>query len=235
MRYLLEKTVRVHKRTPGPTVAGCVVLLHGLARSSSSMLRMERALLNAGYGTIRIDYPSRAARIRNLANRALREALRAAGEIDDGAPIHFVTHSMGGILLRAYLEEHEVDRFGRAVLLAPPNRGSEVVDRLRKVPGFKLLNGPAGLELGTDSGSVPATLGEVDPSFGVIAGCRSVNPILSLMMPKPNDGKVTVDSAAIDGMGDFLTLDVTHPFIMQRSAVIEQVLHFLTHGTFQRD
>lgn len=199
------------------------------------MIRMERELLNAGYGTIRVDYPSRAARIHDLARRALGEALRAADQIDSAAPVHFVTHSMGGILLRAYLDEHDVDRFGRAVLLAPPNRGSEVVDRLRNVPGFELLNGPAGLELGTDSGSVPAALGDVDSSFGVIAGSRSMNPILSLMMPKPNDGKVTVESAAIDGMGDFLTLDVTHPFIMQRSEVIEQVLYFLEYGTFQRE
>ena len=234
VRYLLEKSVKVHKRTPGPTVAGCVVLLHGLARSSASMLRMERELLNAGYGTVRVDYPSRQADVHELAARALGTALTAVSEIDPTVPVHFVTHSMGGILLRAYLEDTPVERFGRAVMLAPPNQGSEIVDRLRNVPGFEMINGPAGLQLGTDPESVPSALGGVDESVGIIAGSRSINPILSMMMPKPNDGKVAVERAAVDGMGDFLTMDVSHPFIMMRSDVIEQVLHFLEFGVFRR-
>lgn len=234
MRYLLEKSVKAYKRTPGPTVDGCVVLLHGLARSSASMLRLERELLVANYGTVRVDYPSRHGDVSELAGRALRAAMTAVSEIDDEAPVHFVTHSMGGILLRAYLAAEGIDRFGRAVMLAPPNQGSEVVDRLRNVPGFEMLNGPAGLQLGTDPGSIPSTLGGVDESVGIIAGSRSINPILSMLMPKPNDGKVTVESAALEGMGDFLTMDVSHPFIMQRPDVIEQVLHFLAHGAFRR-
>lgn len=198
------------------------------------MLRMERELLTVGYGVIRVDYPSRSAPVDELAPQAVGAALQAAHDIDSGAPVHFVTHSMGGILLRAYLREHVIERFGRGVMLAPPNQGSEVVDRLRNLPGFEFINGPAGLQLGTDPNSVPSQLGEVERCVGVIAGSRSVNPILSMMMPKPNDGKVSVESAALDGMADFLTMDVSHPFIMQRPDVIGQVVHFLEHGSFSR-
>ncbi len=198
------------------------------------MLRMEKNLLDVGYGVVRVDYPSRSAPVHELAPQAVGAALEAAHDIDAGAPVHFVTHSMGGILLRAYLRERSIERFGRGVMLAPPNQGSEVVDRLRNVPGFELLNGPAGLQLGTDADSIPSQLGELRRCVGVIAGSKSVNPILSLMMPKPNDGKVSVESAAVAGMADFLTMDVSHPFIMQKADVIEQVVHFLKHGEFLR-
>jgi pimeloyl-ACP methyl ester carboxylesterase len=234
MRYLLDKTVKAYKRIPGPIVTGCVVLLHGLGRSSASMLQMERELLNAGYGTVRVDYPSRQADVGELATRALGAAITAVAEIDADVPVHFVTHSMGGILLRAYLKDRRIERFGRAVMLAPPNQGSEVVDRLRNIPGFEMINGPAGLQLGTDPASIPSSLGRVEESVGIIAGSRSINPILSMMMPRPNDGKVEVERAAVEGMGDFLTMEVSHTFIMQRSEVIVQVLHFLEHGAFRR-
>ncbi|MFT6396840.1 MAG: triacylglycerol esterase/lipase EstA (alpha/beta hydrolase family) [Bradymonadia bacterium] len=196
---------------------------------------MERQLLDVGYGVVRVDYPSRSAPVHELAPQAVGAALQAARDIDPGAPVHFVTHSMGGILLRAYLREHAIERFGRGVMLAPPNQGSEVVDRLRNVPGFQFINGPAGLQLGTDPESVPSQLGELKRCVGVIAGSKSINPILSLMLPKPNDGKVSVESAAVEGMADFLTMDVSHPFIMQKPDVIDQVLHFLEHGAFRRE
>ena len=92
----------------------------------------------------------------------------------------FVTHSMGGILVRQYLRQHSVPHLHRVVMLGPPNKGSEVVDVLGNTPGFHFINGDAGLQLGTGQGSVPNTLGPVDFDLGIIAGTRSINWILSV-------------------------------------------------------
>lgn len=83
--------------------------------------------------------------------------------------------------------------------MAPPNQGSQVVDSLRDVPGFKLINGKAGLQLGTDDKSIPAQLGPVKFELGVIAGSRTVNVLLSQFLPNPDDGKVSVQSTRVAG------------------------------------
>jgi hypothetical protein len=141
---------------------------------------------------------------------------------------------MGGILVRAWLSRHRPSNLGRVVMLAPPNAGSEVADKLRDRGFYRWLNGPAGQELGTDPDSVPNTLGPVDFPVGVIAGDRSINWINSMMLPGPDDGKVTVERTRVDGMADHLVIHVTHPFIMKKAEVIEQTLAFLEQGRFDR-
>ncbi|MEM7257005.1 MAG: alpha/beta hydrolase, partial [Pseudomonadota bacterium] len=117
-------------------------------------------------------------------------------------------------------------------MIAPPNQGSEVVDNLRDVPGFKVFNGPAGLQLGTDENSIPSQLGPVTFDLGVIAGTDTINPILSQYLPNPDDGKVSVESTKVEGMDDFLVFAHTHTFIMRSKQVIAQVIHFLQQGQF---
>lgn len=212
----------------------CVVLLHGLARTADSMSKLETALLNESYLVENIDYPSRKHAVKELAATAVGqgiEACTAAGATD----IHFVTHSLGGILVRTYMEEHEDVDIGRVVMLGPPNQGSEVVDNLKSTPGFELLNGPAGMQLGTNPTDVPRSLGPVDFELGVIAGTRSINLILSTFLPNPDDGKVSVEATKVEGMTDFIALPATHPFLMRNEAVIEQTIHFLKNGSFRRD
>ncbi|MEM6710231.1 MAG: alpha/beta fold hydrolase [Pseudomonadota bacterium] len=217
--------------TPEP--AECVVLLHGLARTASSMVPIERALTAAGYRVANVEYPSRTAPIEVLAPLAVDQGLDSCRQ--DAAPtVHFVTHSLGGILVRQYLRHRTIDNLGRVVMLAPPNQGSEVVDNWRSVPGFGALNGPAGLQLGTDAGSVPRSLGPVTYPVGIIAGNRTLNPLLSLSLPNPDDGKVSVERTKVDGMLDFLIVPHTHTFIMRSTAVIHQIKHFLVHGSFEQ-
>jgi len=127
-----------------------------------------------------------------------------------------------------------VPGLGRVVMLAPPNQGSEVVDKLRDVPGFKFINGTAGLQLGTDADSIPVKLGSVDFDLGVIAGNRTVNLLLSRMLPNPDDGKVSVASTRVEGMADHITLPVTHTFMMRSKSVIEQAVYFVEHGRFKK-
>ncbi|MCV6604105.1 MAG: alpha/beta fold hydrolase, partial [Porticoccaceae bacterium] len=206
-----------------------VILLHGLARTSNSMGKMENALAAAGYHTVNLSYPSRHHSIEVLAHKAIDSGLK---NCPTGAAVHFVTHSLGGILLRQYLHHNDIANLGRVVMLAPPNNGSEVVDKLSRMPGFKLANGEAGMQLGTGAESVPRELGAVDFDLGVIAGTRTVNPILSLYLPNPDDGKVSVESTKVTGMNDHIQLPTTHTFMMRNRTVIEQTIHYLQQGGF---
>ncbi|QYK00196.1 esterase/lipase family protein [Shewanella psychrotolerans] len=206
-----------------------VILLHGLARSERSLRKLALALEKRGYRCINHSYPSTKHDIATLADVAVAEALSLCG---DARKINFVTHSMGGILVRQYLSQHHIDNLGRVVMLGPPNQGSEVVDTLHNVPGFRFINGPAGMQLGTEAMSVPNRLGDVNFELGVIAGTRSINILLSTMLPKPNDGKVSVERTKLAGMKDHIALPVTHPLMMNNAKVIEQTVHFLVHGVF---
>ena len=169
----------------------CVVLLHGLARSSYSMAKMETALLSAGYRTANVDYPSRSHRIQDLARYIGEQGVGACRKQVDSR-IHFVTHSMGGILVRYYLAANSLDGLGRVVMLAPPNRGSLLTDQLRDEAWYKWLTGPAGQQLGTGPDGIPGMLGAVDYPVGVIAGNvhSPVDKWLAQMIPGTDDGNV---------------------------------------------
>ncbi len=208
-----------------------VVLLHGLCRSAASMRPMADALMRAGFVVENIDYPSRSAAIGALSEQVIGAAMRS-NKLEDCAKIHFVTHSMGGILVRSYFSRHRDARLGRVVMLAPPNQGSVVVDHLKGWRFFKKINGPAGAELGTDPDSVPCKLGSVTFDLGVIAGDRSINWINSLMIPGRDDGKVSVQSTRVNGMLDHQVVHVTHPFIMKKRRVMDATIRFLKTASF---
>ncbi len=208
-----------------------VILLHGLIRSDRSMAKLERVLEDRGYRVANVSYASTRSNIETLAREAIAPALEALADADR---VHFVTHSLGGILVRQYLQHHRIGKLGRVVTLGPPNRGSEVVDKLRDFPGFKFMHGEAGLELGTGATSVPNRLDAANFDLGIIAGTRSVNLFLSAMIPGADDGKVSVENTKLEGMNDHLEMEVTHPFMMRNNRVIEQVIHYLQHGRFNR-
>jgi hypothetical protein len=210
-----------------------IILLHGLARTSRSMNKAAKLLAAYGYKIINVDYPSRSADINILAQKYIAQALKQC-DVKGVKKIHFLTHSMGGILLRHFLASQSIDKLGRVVMLAPPNQGSEVVDKLGGWRLFYFLNGPAGLQLGTDNNSVPNQLGPVDFQLGIIAGSKTVNPLLSSLISGINDGKVSVSRAQVTGMKDFIIMPYSHPFIMRSEAVIEQALYFIQQGCFAR-
>lgn len=208
-----------------------VILLHGLARTARSMQPMQQALLQRGFCVTNAGYPSREKTIESLAVEAIEPALATC----IGAKrIHFVAHSLGGILVRQFLAHRTIESLGRVVMLGPPNKGSEVVDKLAHFPGFHFLNGDAVDQLGTGADSLPNQLGPANFDVGIIAGTCSINLLLSCLIPGVNDGKVSVENTRLEGMNDHIEMAVTHPLMMRNRRVIEQVIHYLEKGRFKR-
>lgn len=206
-----------------------VILLHGLIRTSASMAAMEDALFEEAYVVHNIDYPSRQLSIEQLASD-VRKQIQALTKEDD--TIHFITHSMGGIIVRTIQKEEPLENIGRVVMLSPPNQGSELVDFLGDFSLFDWVNGPAGNQLGTGADDYVSQLGPVDFELGVITGDRSINWINSMIIPGKDDGKVSTEHAKVEGMQDFLVIHATHPYIMKNDQAVTASIRFLKSGSF---
>lgn len=219
---------------PDIVIDAHVVLLHGLRQSSTSIEELEKYLVGCGYNVINVDYPSTDHTIEYLASVILHDILKSVRE-QSSSTIHFVTHSMGGIIVRYYLEHHDLPNLGRVVMVSPPNQGSELVDLLKDQAVLERIYGPAAAQLSLDKGSLVQNLGPVNFDLGIIAGSKSFNPLYSALLPGPDDGVVTVESMKLEGMNDFIILPLSHGFIMKNEETIAQVIHFLEHGVFLRE
>lgn len=208
-----------------------VILLHGLGRFRQSMRRLEQHLKSLGYSTINLAYPSTTKTIETIAETHLARAVQDC-EAQGAGKIHFVGHSLGGLVVRQYLQRHSVPAGCRLVMLSPPNKGSELVDLLMQVPVYRWITGPAGQEIGSGPESVVKRLKPVGIDVGVIAGNLSINLVFSAFLDGPDDGMVSVKSTMLPEMRDFIVVPNTHTFIMRDPLVMRQVSHFLKHGRF---
>jgi hypothetical protein len=211
----------------------CVILLHGLGRTRNSMKRIEKSLVKDSYTVWNESYPSSSENIEKLSIEHIEKGLASCNQIK-AETIHFVTHSLGGIMVRYYLQEHKIGNLGKIVMLSPPNNGSEVADFLKDIYVYKLVMGPAGQQLGTDSNSLPGSMKAIDAHVGIITGNKTLDPWFSPLIPGEDDGKVSVESAKLREMSDFLIVGSSHAFIMKNDEVIDQIKCFLKHGTFER-
>jgi triacylglycerol esterase/lipase EstA (alpha/beta hydrolase family) len=213
---------------------GCsdgVVLLHGIARTSRSLNKIERALHGLRFATLNLDYASRKQSLERLATDIAPDIARFAARTDGS--IHFVGHSMGGLLIRAYLATYRPARLGRVVMLGTPNGGSEVADVLQRLAIYRAFYGPAGLQLSTQQDPALRALPAVDYDLGIVAGTGTIDPISSfLILPRPNDGKVSVRRTMLDGMRDHTVVKASHPGLLRHPTAIKQTIAFLREGKF---
>jgi triacylglycerol lipase len=209
----------------------CVIVLHGMGRTERSMSKIEDRLQDEGYLVWNQRYASTRDSIAELSDSAIEEGLEFCAR-KQVRTINFVTHSLGGILVRYYLQDRSIDTLGRIVMLAPPNQGSEVVDALDEYSLYASVMGPAGMALGTGKDSLPNQLQPVAGEIGIIAGNISSDPWFSPIIPGVDDGKVSVERAKLAEMSDFIVVDSGHTFIMRDSRVIDQIVNFLQQGKF---
>jgi triacylglycerol lipase len=209
-----------------------VVLVHGLGRRSHSMRYIEDSLMQKGYQVIKIDYPSKRYPIEFLVSDYLSSEL-ADRILNKKSNVHFVTHSMGGLLVRYYLKDKPIKNLGRVVMLSPPNQGSAAADLLAQNKLFQQILGPSLQQL-CSSNDFLEKLGPVDFECGIITGDRSVDPFFSTIIDGPDDGKVAIDAAKVKGMKDFLIVHTSHPMILRRKSVQKQIEYFLERGIFDK-
>lgn len=214
-----------------------VVLLHGIARTGNSLRQIEKFLQREGYKTIRITYPSTRSSIEEIAEN-LHKTHLGQDTWNKSAKIHFVTHSMGGLVARRYLDKYKdvlpAEKIGRVVMLGPPNQGSDVADLLHELWPYQWFYGPAGGELTTKSRSKNAE--NIYYDVGIIAGTKDwpYRPV-SFIMQGQSDGLVSVEHTKLNGMKDHLCVSATHTFLMNKTDVQKQIIHFLKNGKFEHE
>ena len=208
-----------------------VVVLHGLGRNPGSMWLLGSRIENAGFDVTRIGYDS----LNEPPEQILAEVSRkidaccAASEW----PVHFVGHSLGGLIIRAYLAQHKVRSLGRVVLIAAPNAGTPLVDTYRDA-WWMGLAGPTAKRLGSGADSFPRSLPAPDYPVGVIAGVSEI-PVLKDVIPGDDDGLVPLASASLAGMTDFVIVKSSHSLLRYSWEVARQTIAFLRCGGFVHD
>lgn len=207
-----------------------VVLLHGLGRNKAAMWLLAWRIEDAGFDVIRIGYDSlheTPGQILAGVSREIDACCKALSQ-----PVHYVGHSLGGLVIRAYLAEREWRNRGRVVLIGTPNNGTPLVDEYKDTWWMNLA-GPTANALGTDPDSFPNSLPEPDYPVGVIAGLRE-GGFAKALMPGDHDGLVPVESTKVAGMSDFIVVETSHSLMRYNEEVARQTIAFLRKGEFLR-
>jgi predicted alpha/beta hydrolase family esterase len=210
-----------------------VILIHGMGRSRRSMARLEKYLQNKGYITYNQSYPSTVANVERSAIHYINSALANIPR-DSISKIHFVTHSLGGLLVRYYLTHHKIKKLGRIIMLAPPNKGSEVAEQYRHHFWYKWMTGEPGQQLYQSNNPLLEQLEPIEGDVGIIAGTRSSDPWFNHVFDTEHDGKVSVECAKLPEMKDLITVDYGHTFIMNKRKVKHHIANFLATGDFYK-
>ena len=206
----------------------CVVVLHGLWRTARSMTKVVQKLEGLGYTVFNVNYPSRKYPIETLVEQYVAPAI---ARCQSHTKTHVVAHSLGGILLRYFLVQDEIPNLGQVVLLAPPNNGSVLVDKLRWIAPVRWIMGPTFTQLSTQSDSIPQQLPTPNFNLGIIMGSRSFNPLFSALIPGEDDGIIGLNTAMMTDI-PLKTVRVGHTWIMRNSQVLDYVVAFIKEGKF---
>jgi pimeloyl-ACP methyl ester carboxylesterase len=209
----------------------CVVLVHGLWRSGVAMNSIADDLNEFDYQTVSISYPSTSMSIPEIAERYLPPAIDECKQ-GGAEQIHLVSHSMGGIVVRQYLQNNHLPSGSKVVMLSPPNQGSELSEKFGNEGWYQQIVGPAGASLTKKESGIISTLRTIEEPVGIIAAYRNWSVWPSTWLPEPNDGTVSVASMMLDEMDDFVLINSGHAMIRFNDASQEQIRYFLSKGEF---
>ena len=219
------KTVCDEQKLP-PMDGPAVILIHGLLQSSKCMAEMAARFEQAGYTTIEFDYPS------TQAARYLDQLIDSLDGIDE---INFVTHSMGGLVVRAYSMEFDDPRIKRMVMLGTPNQGAELADITQQYWILRTAGGPGARQLGTRPDGLIPKLPPPKCEFAVIAGSRGTPAGWNPLIPGDDDGTVTVESTRLPGAADFTTVRALHSRLLWNEESVTQTVNFIKEGRLRSD
>lgn len=230
-RQRLDEIIKRDKLKPMSGKA--VILVHGIIRSSKSFAPMEKDLREQGFEVFGFDYPSTRIPISESA-QYLAKAIESLEGVEE---INFVAHSMGGLVVRSYLDQADPpdNRIHRMVMLGVPNQGAAMADKVKQLGLYRLIFGPAGQQLVTDNEGLIPTLPVPEFEFGIIAGARGTEGGYNPLIPGDDDGTVEVERAKLPGAADFTTINVLHSFLMRDPQVIDFTRRFLIEGKFHKN
>lgn len=214
--------------------AECVLLVHGLWRTGNAMNSIAEDLAEWGYHPVIISYPSTEHDIPTLANKWIAEGLQQC-EKSGARKYHIVTHSMGGILVRHYLQQHTLPAGSRIVMLSPPNQGAELSEKFGKEEWFEWIAGPAAISLTKQPDGIIRKLAPIQGEIGIIAAQRAWSLWPESWLPKPNDGTIGVENMRLDEMRDFVLIENGHAMMRFDDNVQAQIRHFLHQGRFHHE
>ncbi len=210
----------------------CVVLVHGLWRSGFAMRSIANNLETYGFHTISIDYPSTEAEIPELTQQHIPQGIEHC-KANGAKQIHFVTHSMGGILVRQYLQSNHLPQGSKVVMLSPPNQGSKLSEKFGESWWYQWAAGPAASSLTQKESGIINQLREVSEPVGIIAAYREWSLWPDSWLPQPNDGTIAVESMRLSEMDDFILMNSGHATMRYQDDIQRQIRHFLVNGYFE--
>ena len=212
-----------------------VILIHGLRGNTDDMQIITDYLKEYNFETVNFVYPSKDDKIQNLAEIFLKpEVLKQIEK--QPKQIHFVTHSMGGIVLRSYLVNHltEIDSIlGKVIMISPPNKGSDVSEFFKKTMLYQKRYGISGQQIGYDINKQVGLSDSVSYNPGIIAGTDTQFPYFSYFIKGDDDGKISTERTKLKGMGDYIEMHFPHDTIMEQKEVAKQVLHYIENSEFE--
>jgi hypothetical protein len=202
---------------------------HGLGRNASSMWLLASRLEDAGYYVRRVEYSSLHQTPEDILTD-ISQQINACCQ-NHASAVHFVGHSLGGLMVRAYLQHNRVDHLGRVVLLGTPNKGAEAADHFSN-SWLMTIMGPTASALGTSDDSFPSSLEPPSYPVGIIAGLRN-GSFNDPVIPGKDDGVVSVEATKIDTMTDFIIIETGHSMMRYDREVADQTLEFIKNGQFR--
>jgi len=201
------------------------------------MRKLELALQNKKYKVFNIGYRGVSGSYQQILNSV---AAKLSALIENEKRVHFIGHSFGGILIRGLLDQKNHWNLGRCVMLGTPNQGTNTAAFMACHPVLRFFTPEAAKQL-TPGNSLLSELPEPSVETGIIAGNKQQNWLIPVTWfykkatnNAPGDGVVEISNTKCRNMSDFLELPLHHSFMMWDSKLIEQAIHFVEHGHFNR-